>query len=113
MCTCYRDTSLVAARHDSQHDRAFDRGDALLSRCDQLGIILFDSRRVDDQLRAFDVLGTVTHVDRDPVAADAVERFALVGVGTGKDEAFAVQDLCQRTHSRAADADEMDAFDII
>ena len=80
---------------------------------DKLGIILFDSGGVDDQFRALDVLRLVSHEYRDPVAADTVERFAFVSVGARQLIALAVQDLRQRTHARAADADKVDSFDII
>ena len=49
----------------------------------------------------------------DAVAFDPLERIALVAVGTGQLKALAVQDLCQRAHSRAAYADKVDSLDII
>lgn len=109
----YGDGAVVAAGNDAQHYRALDRGDTLFGGCHQLGVILLDGGGIDDQLRALDVFRTVTHVHRNSVGADAVERFTLVRVGAGELKALAVQDLGQRAHARAADADEMDSFYMI
>ena len=108
-----RDRAVVAAGHDTEHHTALDGGDALLFCGNQFGVILLDCGSVYDQLRALDILRLMTHVYGDAVAADTVERFALIAVGAREDEALAVQNLCQRAHSRAADTDEVDAFDII
>ena len=113
MGTGDRDRAVVAACHDAEHHTALNGRDALLLCGNQLGVILLDGGGVDDQLSALDILRLMTHVYGNTVAADAVERLALVAVGAREDEALAVQNLCQRTHARAADADEVDAFDII
>ena len=111
--TGYGDAAAIAAGDDPQHDAALDGRDPLLLRGDQLGIILLDCGGVNHQLCALDILGAVTHVHRYAVALDAVKGIALVHVRAGELKAFAVQDLGQRTHTRAADADEMDSFDMI
>lgn len=108
-----RDRAVVSAGDDTQHDRSLDGGDILLLSRDKLGIVFFDSGGVDDQLRALDVLRLVSHEYGDAVAADTVERFAFVSVGACQLIALAVQDLRQWAHARAADADKVDAFDII
>ncbi len=94
-----RDGAVVAAGHDTEHHTALDGRDALLFCGDYFRIILLDCGGVHDQLSALDILRLMSHVYGDAVAADAVERFALIAVGAREDEALAVQDLCQRTHA--------------
>lgn len=108
-----RDGAVVAAGDDTEHHRALDGGDAFFFSRNKLGVILLDGGGVDDQLSAFNVFSLMTHKYRDAVRADAVESLALIRVGAGELKALAVQDLCERAHSRAADADKMDPFDII
>ena len=81
VCTGYRDGTVVAAGDDTEHYTALDRGDTLFFCGNQLGIILFDSGGVYNQLSAFDILRLMSHMYRDAVAADAVECLALVAVG--------------------------------
>ena len=113
MCSGDSDGAAVAAGDDAEHHRSLDGGDALLLRRDQLGIILLDGGGINDQLCAIDILRLMSHENGDAVRADAVERFALVGVGAGELKALAVQDLRQRAHTRTADADKVDAFYIV
>ena len=106
----YGDAAPVAAGDNTQHDAALDGGNALLTRGNQLGVILFDGGGIDHQLCTVDVLGAVTHAHGDAVAFDAVEGIALVHVGAAQLKARAVQDLGERAHARAADADEVDTL---
>ena len=107
------DAALIAAGDDAQHDAALDGGDALFARGDQLGVILLDGGGVDNQLGALDILGAVTHMHGNAVALDAVEGIALVHIRSAELKALAVQYLGEGAHPRPADADEVDALDMI
>ncbi len=109
----YRYGAVVAARDDAQHHRALDGGDAFLFSCDQLGVVALDGGCVYDQLGTLDILGAVTHMHGDAVALDAVEGLALVAVRAGELKALAVKYLGERAHTRAADADKVDALYVI
>ncbi len=111
--TRYRNTAVISAGDNAEHDAALDCGNSLfLCRC-QLGVVGLYRCGIDDKLRALDIFGFVTHVYLDAVALDTVERVALIHIGAGQLKALAVQNLGERTHTRAADADEVNPFDII
>ena len=76
----------------------------------ELGIVLDDGGRRDDELRAVDVLLSVADVDgrAAPFELQGGIRGGQVGAGNGK--ALLKQVAGQRAHACAADSDEMDPF---
>ena len=101
------DYIIVLPGHRAKQEGALDRRDAERLCGDQLGVVVVYGRRVDDQIGALDAFGLVPHGDRDAERADTLQRVAFVVVRPGDFIPLAVQNLGQRAHTRAADADHV------
>ena len=113
---CAADPYTVAepAGHQSQQLRPLDGGHTAGSGCHQLRVVIHDCCGVDNQVRTLDVLLALSDGDRNvhllSLKIDGVPRIV---VRTGDVVPHPVQNLHQRKHSRAADADEMDVLFIL
>ena len=104
-----RDSALDA--HDlGEHFGPFDDGEAGGPRGNDLRVALVDRARVDDDVRAGDVLGAMALVDLDAEALQAHGRLPEREIRPGHVEPDAFQQLGEAAHADAADPDEVEAL---
>ena len=96
-----------APQHELQQLRADQHGKAQLAGADHLGVGRRDGGRGDDQRGAFHVPGVVAHVDLCAHGLEHQARGAAAQVAAGHGNLALDQQLRQRAHPGAADADEV------
>ena len=110
MGACHADAAGVQPAHIAQENAALQHGNAPGIRLPQLGVVLVNGGGIHDHIRAQHVFGVVPHEHLDAHGPLRVDDAALVHITSGDGIAPGMQDLHQRIHTAAADADEMEAL---
>lgn len=110
VCAGNADGVVIPAGHDAQQFAALQHRYTACLGSDQFRVVCHDGCSVDDQISALDILRTLSQIYRDAHVPDSLERFCFVVVRAGEVIALGVQYLCQRIHTAAADADEVDVL---
>jgi hypothetical protein len=98
-------------RHQlGEHFCSRDHGYSFLFCDDDFGIIGLHRRRINDNLRITDILGSVAFADDHPHRFEPIGVLRFFDIGTGHDEAKVAQDLSDAAHADTADAYEMNSF---
>ena len=105
----HTDAAGVQPAYIAQHDAALHAGDAPHVRFLQLRVILVNGGGVHHHIRAQHVLRSMAHIYMDPHGPLRVDDGAFVHVAAGDGISLGRQNLHQRKHAAAADADEMQA----
>src|SRR5581483_7527682 len=93
-----------------QHRRPAVAGDAALLGDRQLGVGGGNGRREGDGVRVADIRGRVTDYHRDTCGGEPIEAGRRLEVAAGDGVAHGGEDGGDGTHSRPADADDVDAL---
>ena len=101
----------VPAGDRPQHPGPLPQRQAAFPRGNQLGVGFHDGGGIEDEIGAPDILGPLAHHDLDAHGALQLHDVAFVIIAAGDGIAPAVQDLYQREHPAAADADTVDVPD--
>ena len=96
-----------------EHQRARHDRDALLARRDDLGVVGLHRRRYHHDIGAFHVGRLVRELHFHPELDEPLGRAVLREVRAAHLVALVHQHLGNAAHARAADADEMDAPDLV
>ena len=106
----HADAAGVQPAHIAQENAALQHGNATGIRFPQLGVVLVNGGGIHDHIRTQHVFGVVPHEHLDAHGTLRVDDAALVHITSGDGIAPGMQDLHQRIHTAAADADEMEAL---
>ena len=98
----------VPAGDGAQHFGAFPQGQAAFPRGNQFGVGIHNGGGIENEIGAPDIFGALPHRHLDAHLAFQLDDVAFVIIAAGNGVAPAVQDLHQREHAAAADADAMD-----
>ena len=102
-----RNAVRIVFGQQTQQFRPFQHGDTAGLGCYQLRIVRQDRGSVDDEISAFNVLRLLSDGDGDPQLPLRVDGIGGVVVRAGDVIAGCGQDLHQRIHTAAADANKM------
>ena len=101
----------VPAGDGPQHFGALPQGQAAFPRGNQFGVGIHNGGGIENEIGALDVFCPLTHHHLNAHLAFEVDDVAFVIIAAGNGVAPAVQDLHQREHAAAADANAMNMFD--
>ena len=95
----------VPAGNRTQHSGSLPQRQSAFPRGDQLGVGIHNGSGIKNEISAGNIFRPLSHCDLDSHRTLQLNDIAFVVVAAGNDIASAVQDLYQREHAAAADAD--------